>query len=136
VSTLLEFWRDGRGEAYNPHRKIALDTTELASSFAQVYEAIEAREGKAPLVLATSAREIEGIPQISYFDQATVWAHNRPVLLLLGTGRGMSEALVRKADYLLMPVRGFSDFNHLSVRSAAAIIFDRWLGIHPKMVDF
>ena len=33
-----------------------------------------------------------------------------------------------------IPLEGFSDYNHLSVRSAAAIVFDRWLGASPEKV--
>ena len=32
------------------------------------------------------------------------------------------------ADYLLDPVEGYTDYNHLSVRSAVAIILDRLAG--------
>ena len=69
---------------------------------------------------------------ISYHDQEKVWAHDRPVLLLLGTGHGMAPQLLEKCDYFLQPLQGFSDFNHLSVRSAAAIIFDKWLGFDVR----
>jgi len=31
-------------------------------------------------------------------------------------------------DMLLEPIEGYTDYNHLSVRSAAAIILDRLLG--------
>jgi len=50
----------------------------------------------------------------------------------LGTGRGLAATLYPHATYALAPLEGYSDFNHLSVRSAAAIIFDRWLGINLK----
>ena len=36
------------------------------------------------------------------------------------------------ADGVLPPIRGVSGFNHLSVRSAAAILFDRLLGAPPE----
>ena len=39
---------------------------------------------------------------------------------------------IKRADYALVPLAGMTDFNHLSVRSAAAIILDRWLGINEK----
>jgi hypothetical protein len=32
------------------------------------------------------------------------------------------------ADSTLAPIQGFSDYNHLSVRSAVAIILDRLMG--------
>ena len=46
----------------------------------------------------------------------------RPVILFWD-GAELSHGLfIERCDYLLGPIEGFSDFNHLSVRSAAAII--------------
>jgi len=93
---------------------------------------IEKETGKKPLVIATSAKHHEDISTITYHDQELVWKEGRPVLFLLGTAFGLSEPLVKRCDYVLKPIEGFVEFNHLSVRSAAAIIFDRWLGINIK----
>ncbi|NNL76133.1 MAG: RNA methyltransferase, partial [Desulfobacterales bacterium] len=41
---------------------------------------------------------------------------------------GLTESFITKADYVLEPIAGVADYNHLSVRSAAAIILDRLLG--------
>jgi hypothetical protein len=49
-------------------------------------------------------------------------------LILFGTGWGMQRELVESCDYILPPLGLVSDYNHLSVRSAAAIIMDRLLG--------
>ena len=49
-------------------------------------------------------------------------------LLVFGTAWGLSESFIRGADYLLEPIMGNGDYNHLSVRSASAIILDRLLG--------
>ena len=51
-----------------------------------------------------------------------------PYLLMFGTGWGMSEELLERSDYFLEPVSGPTDYNHLSVRSACAVILDRLLG--------
>ncbi|MBU0672440.1 MAG: RNA methyltransferase, partial [Candidatus Margulisbacteria bacterium] len=58
-----------------------------------------------------------------------------PYLLLLGTGWGLVEEVFEKMDCVLEPIIGKSDlpgrqagYNHLSVRSANAIILDRLLG--------
>jgi hypothetical protein len=53
----------------------------------------------------------------------------------LGTAKGLSDELIARCDYLLLPIEGFTDFNHLSVRSAAAVILDRWMGINLLQVD-
>jgi hypothetical protein len=52
----------------------------------------------------------------------------RPTLLLLGTGWGLTEEILAQSDHVLEPIMGRTDYNHLSVRSAAAIVFDRLLG--------
>lgn len=132
VEKLLTFWNTQVGINYNPHRHQALRGVRLTSNIDEVIAAIEAAEGQKPLLIATSARAMEHGRQISFDDQEKVWASGRPVLFLLGTGQGLSPELVAKTDYLLRPLHGFTDFNHLSVRSAAAIIFDRWLGINEK----
>jgi len=51
-----------------------------------------------------------------------------PFLILLGTGWGLTDEILARSDYILEPIEGDSDYNHLSVRSAAAIILDRLLG--------
>ena len=37
----------------------------------------------------------------------------------------MPEELVESCDYVLEPILGAGDYNHLSVRNASAIILDR-----------
>jgi hypothetical protein len=48
-------------------------------------------------------------------------------LIVLGTGWGLAPEVMERADVILEPVLGPTDYNHLSVRSAAAIILDRLL---------
>lgn len=131
VQTLLDFWAN-EGKEYNVHRHLAVQATQLIDSLDQVIEQIKRDTGKDPLLIATSAQKHDGIPQITYHDQQVVWKQERPVLLLLGTASGLSDAILKRCDYLLMPIQGLSDFNHLAVRSAAAVILDRWLGLQPR----
>jgi hypothetical protein len=51
-----------------------------------------------------------------------------PVILLFGTGFGMTPALLARADFMLPPIFGPGTYNHLSVRAAAGIILDRLRG--------
>ena len=67
---------------------------------------------------------------VNIFDQEKVWTLDRPVLFIFGTGRGLTEERILASDFLLKPVKAFSEYNHLSVRSAVAIVLDRWLGIN------
>lgn len=131
VRKLLDFWQEGGGVTYNASRHRAVKQVELQSTLDQVIQAIEKKEGKAPVIIATSAKVHEGIT-VSYFDQARVWAQNKPVLIIFGTGKGLAPEVLKRCDFILGPLQGFIDYNHLSVRSAAAIVLDRWLGINPK----
>lgn len=129
VNKLLHFWKEGYGYAYNPQRFQALKRVFLKDSLNSVIEEIREKEGKEPIIISTSAKRSKS--SISYFDQSKVWSLNRPVLFVFGTGQGLSKELIEKSDFVLNPVEGFTDFNHLSVRSAVAIILDRWLALNP-----
>ena len=132
VRKLLDFWQTDIGADYNPQRFDALASVELVSTLEEALSAIEELEKEKALLVATSAKKHEGVRAITYFDQELVWSLKRPVVFVFGTARGLSQSLVEQCDFILGPIKGFSDFNHLSVRSAAAIIFDRWLGINIK----
>ncbi len=134
VKKLLSFWQEGVGIEYNPERHEALKHVRLVSSLNDVLHKIEEREGVRPIIVTTSAR-MWPCKTISFHDQSVVWREGRPVLFVFGTGRGLSDQIMRRSDFVLMPVAGFSDFNHLSVRSAVATIMDRWLGINIKKRD-
>ena len=131
VRTLLDFWQTGRGVTYNNHRHEAVSRVELMSSFDEALEFIRQQEDKEPVVVTIESERMKG-KEISYYDQDLVWSHKRPVVLVFGTAKGLSQSLVDRADYLLDPIDGLTDFNHLSVRSAVAIVFDRWLGLKYK----
>lgn len=129
VAKFLQFWHEG-GVEYNKNRSDAIKLVSVKSSFDEVIDAIEKKEGKRPLVIATSACNNGHNAVITYKDQERVWQQERPVLFIFGTAKGLSNELIARCDYLLLPIEGFSYFNHLSVRSAVAIILDRWLGIN------
>ncbi|MFA5307078.1 MAG: RNA methyltransferase [Candidatus Babeliales bacterium] len=132
IATFLDFWRSDFGKNYNQSRYHAVSKVQPALNFDEVISAITTLEGKTPLVIATSAKEYAHVSKIDFTQQGTVWQHDRPVLLLFGTGQGLDDALIEKCDYLLTPVSGMTAYNHLSVRSAIAIVLDRWLGLHQQ----
>lgn len=132
VGTLLDFWQTGHGSEYNKHRHEAIKEVQLVAELEQVKQKIYDIEGQYPLVVATSARELSHSQRISFFDHEKVWHQQRPVLFVFGTGKGLSDEFLASCDYILLPVLGLTSFNHLSVRSAVAIILDRWLGNNVK----
>jgi len=56
-----------------------------------------------------------------------------PSLLVLGTGYGLADEMLDRCDVLLEPIRGNDEYNHLSVRAAAAIILDRLHSARSKV---
>jgi hypothetical protein len=86
---------------------------------------VEEKRGR-PLVVATAARKS---PNTVDYHQLR---HEGPLLLVLGTGWGLTDELMAGCDARLAPVQASSDYNHLSVRSACAIILDRLYGDHPN----
>ncbi len=49
-------------------------------------------------------------------------------MILLGTAWGLAPQVIESSDGILEPISGVGKYNHLSVRSAAAIVLDRLLG--------
>lgn len=132
VATFMEFWLSPDGAKYNENRHQAISSIVPVLSYDEMINAIREKEGQEPLIVCTSARNVEHKQQIDYFSQKTVWEQEKPVLFLFGTGQGLSDELVQKSDFVLAPIKGLTDYNHLSVRSAVSIILDRWLGLSPR----
>jgi len=87
--------------------------------------------GEKPVIVATSARR--GQNRASFVALRDMLnKETRPFLILFGTGWGLTETILLQSDYVLEAVEGRGDYNHLSVRSAAAIILDRLLGRREK----
>ena len=128
----FSFWTSSVGQQYNGTRCEAVEKIGICDSLEQVLAKIGELEGKSAVLVATSAKEVQDRVSITYHDQEIVWRRQRPVLLIFGTGYGLSPELIAKCDFVLAPIRGLPQYNHLSVRAAAAIVFDRWLGINPS----
>jgi hypothetical protein len=123
---IISHWTDGYGGAYNPHRRGALKLIRIKASLSAVYDEIAAEEDNYPAIVATCARKYP--TSISYKEFRVMLNNGKPYVLILGTAWGLAEEFISRADYVLEPIEGHTDYNHLSVRSAAAIIFDRLLG--------
>ncbi len=124
---IMGFWQEGYGAEYNPDRKEAFTRVQVVSTLDEVMAEIEQTEGQTPLRVATDAREY--VNSVSY-TQMRKWIEEgeKPILLLFGTGWGLVQEEVAKADFILGPIFGPGVYNHLSVRSAAAIVLDRLRG--------
>ncbi|UWG96143.1 RNA methyltransferase [Dehalobacter sp. DCM] len=125
---IMGFWREGYGAEYNPNRYEAFERVRLASTREEVITAIKNdNPGKRVFTAATDARLYPNT--IAYTDLRSRLENTDDVFVVLfGTGWGMIQEEMEKADFILQPVYGYGEYNHLSVRSAAAIILDRLRG--------
>jgi hypothetical protein len=124
---IASHWLDGWGATYNPMRKEALELIRIVASLDAVLEEIGQSFGRPAKVVATGAVGRAG--SIGSDALATMVADtSQPYLLLMGTGWGLADEVFEQADLVLAPIRGGNGYNHLPVRSAAAIILDRLLG--------
>ncbi len=125
IERICAHWRSGFGAVYNPNRGEALELVRVALSLEDLKEEIFKETGKEPLLVATSAREWDG-RFISYRHLGEkILEGEEPVVILLGTGWGLAQKVIRGCHYLLKPIKGMGRYNHLSVRCAAAIVLDR-----------
>jgi len=121
---IMDHWKHGNGAEYNLSRFEAFKRTFCADSIEVVEEKIENETGQKPFVIFTSAKRYDNTVSFSECRDETA-KHSRPILVLFGTGWGMGEIVRQNADLVLEPILGVSGYNHLSVRSAVAIILDR-----------
>lgn len=113
----------------------ALALIRTADSIESVLAELTAEYGTAPLTVATSARAGSfptALRRTPDELRAEASLAPGPLLILLGTGWGLADALIPSVSRMLAPIEGASDWNHLSVRSAAAILLDRLFGRTPN----
>lgn len=126
---MLGFWQTGVGADYNPNRGQALDLIRVVDGLDDVLAAEDRPQGKQPQVWATSAREQSS--NLAYPEARQFISRGEPVLILFGTAWGLTPPVLERCDDVLAPIGSASDaaeYNHLSVRSAAAVVLDRLLG--------
>ncbi len=129
VQELLDYWQKGYGSRYNPDRKEALDIVTLRESITEVQDEIRANYPGRLYTVVTDARNYPNTVSYSKLRSEMEACGQANYLLLFGTGWGLTREVLEASDYILRPVYGAgSSYNHLSVRSAVAIILDRLLG--------
>lgn len=126
VEEIIDHWQSGHGSTYNPARKEAFSLVRLAKSLDEVIERIRLRHNQPPSIVTTSAKIQEKC--LSYGESRQRVETGEPTLLVFGTAHGLAPEITGLADYTLPSIDGRTEYNHLSVRSAVAIICDRLLG--------
>jgi hypothetical protein len=117
LESVVNFWDLEKAWQKNESRSIALSRVKVASSLENIIELFNK-----PIVISTSAtkkhNKILNFEDLANLSKET----DKDILLLLGTGYGLHDSIFKKSDYQLAPLKGFEEYNHLSVRSAAAIM--------------
>jgi hypothetical protein len=124
---IIKHWTMGYGSQYNRHRKEAIKLVAVVPSLERAVDAVAETEGEAPLLIATDASR-QADRSISFERARTIIKGEQSVLLLFGTAWGLDKTFMSMTDRVLEPISGRSEYNHLSVRTAAAIILDRLVG--------
>lgn len=139
VGRIVSHWRTEKSKQYHPDRVEAVSLVEMAHDFEEVKAAIRAKHPESegwqqPEVVMTDASPFSN--NASYADYrkelASPTRGKRPMILVFGTGWGISETFYPEVHRILAPVygpEGHGGYNHLSVRSAVAIILDRLFGL-------
>lgn len=123
---IFEFWMDETSLEFNWTRVEAFKLISIKATLEEAIDEVTKDEGRKPKIIATSAKPRTTIE----FEQlrTELKSGDQPVLLLFGTGWGLTDEVFARVDGVLPPVEGSAGYNHLSVRAATAIILDRLLG--------
>ncbi len=119
-----EHWTQGSGAARIPDRTPAIALLRILPTL----EDALAKLGQGAELWVTSAKN--PAKRLDFPDARLQLASDGPpVLLVFGTGWGLGDAITERATAQLTSIHGRHEggYNHLSVRAAAAIIFDRLL---------
>lgn len=120
---IASFWENDPRGVKVPTRAEAMRLLQVSATLEEAIASEEEALGARPLVVATSAQAGEG--SVPYRELRERTQREAGVLVVYGTGYGLAPQAVGLTDVMMAPVLGPSDYNHLSVRSAAAIILDR-----------
>ncbi len=124
IERQINYWLSEEGRTANPTRYEIVQLVSLKYTLDEVVEDIERERGKRPLLVGTDARTY---PNTVGYKELSEEIHKREeeFLIVFGTGYGIPPDMMRTFDYILEPIYGAGDWNHLSVRNAVAIILDR-----------
>jgi hypothetical protein len=133
VERILGHWKKDESGFYNPDRQNALAAAEVIDSVELAQLEVAKIEQTSVKTVVTGARFDSSI-LVNQMMQS-VFVDKGSILLLFGTGHGLEKIVVDSADYALAPILGnaHDGYNHLSVRSAAAIYLNQiseWQKIH------
>jgi len=126
VRRIFEFWMDEGSLEFNWTRVAAFKLVKVKVDLDEVIKDIEEKHGMKPKIIGTSAKQHATVSFEALREE--IEKEERPYLLLFGTGWGIADEFFNRMDLVLPPIEGNTEYNHLSVRSATAIILYKLLG--------
>lgn len=126
VERILEHWTSGHGAGLHQDRKKAMELVRVASDLMEVKKRVSKEtRGSDLLLVGTTARSRKGRTLTPRTLRDLGARDERPIILVFGTGWGLTQDLLDQCDFCLEPILGLDNYNHLSVRSAVSIYLDR-----------
>jgi hypothetical protein len=130
ASRIVSHWQRGFGASYNPDRCQALDCLQIKDDLEGTIADWRALNDGSGVAVLTGARHQNGLE----FPAARQLASEHPLMLVFGTGHGLAPVLYTPDRPCLESLKS-GRYNHLSVRTAAAIILDRLIGEDGVVAD-
>jgi len=130
-NAIIGYWDDDKGKRRNPDRSRAMERAKVVASLEDAI-ALEREAGTGDGKVVVTSAKSDDDALMSYADgRDYIAAHD--TLLVFGTGHGLADSVLDMADARLAPITGrqvttTEPYNHLSVRSAVAIILDKLCG--------
>lgn len=122
---IISHWETGAGARYNETRKVAFETVRMVPDVQEMVRSVQKKGGGTVRLVATTGKER---PEQEGFEKVKkMLKDGASSIILFGTGWGLADELINTSDVVLEPIVICEDYNHLSVRCAAAIILDRLL---------
>ncbi len=123
ATQVTDHWTKGVGGKLNPFRKNALELIRVTKTFEDAVDEIKNERSEPVVTIATSAKKAPG--SITTKELRLKLENKASHVLIFGTAWGLADELIDMCDFILDPIFGSTEYNHLSVRSAASIYLDR-----------
>ncbi len=134
VERIINHWQLPSIQAWHPDRYEALSRIEIVPYFEDVKTTLQARYPE--LMQEVTMPDARPLPnQLSYKAMRKKWETETlqgMKIIVFGTGNGVAPSFYPEVHTYLGPIYGplgEEGYNHLSVRAAAAIVFDRLFGL-------
>ncbi|HEY5959963.1 MAG TPA: RNA methyltransferase [Polyangiaceae bacterium] len=126
VERVRDHWVTGAGRLRIPDRRLAMQAVDVVPDLASA----TARWGNSLPVEIWTTSAAEDVASLQHEQARELLQSEGPNLLIVfGTGWGLSPSVHARGAHRLAPILSPrpDGYNHLSVRAAAAILFDRLL---------